>query len=171
MKCSLVISDFLEEIFSLSVCVFSFYGRGDGGDGSFLQQGLCQDCCVQCSRPHLCQSLLATHRHVWLCLLWGSLLLSPGSWNTEGFVCVLQSLFPQCCVTFDGSMVGLMVTSSKRASAIPRSAAPRAPAVLVDINLWLKLYTLIISQFLRVRNFHSISQGFNPGASWGWGLI
>ena len=119
MKCSLVISDFLEEIFSLSVCVFSFYGRGDGGDGSFLQQGLCQDCCVQCSRPHLCQSLLATHRHVWLCLLWGSLLLSPGSWNTEGFVCVLQSLFPQCCVTFDGSMVGLMVTSSKRAYAIP----------------------------------------------------
>ena len=53
------------------------------------------------------------------CLLWGSLLLSPGSWNTEGFVCVLQSLFPQCCVTFDGSMVGLMVTSSKRAYAIP----------------------------------------------------
>ena len=121
--------------------------------------------------PHLCQRLLDTHGHVWVRFLWGhcSFLLGPGVHKVL-FV-LSKSLFPQSCVSSGGSMVGLMVTSSKRASAIPRSAAPRAPAVLVDINLWLKLYTLIISQFLRVRNFHSISQGFNPGASWGWGLI
>ena len=38
-----------------------------------------------------------------------------------------ESLFPQSCVSSGGSMVGLMVTSSKRAYDIPRSAAPRAP--------------------------------------------
>ena len=37
-----------------------------------------------------------------------------------------KSLFPQSSVSSGGSMVGLMVTSSKRAYAIPRSAAPRA---------------------------------------------
>ena len=39
-----------------------------------------------------------------------------------------KSLFPQSCVGSCGSMVGLMVTSSKRAYAIPRSAASRDPA-------------------------------------------
>ena len=38
-----------------------------------------------------------------------------------------KSLFPQSCVSFGGSTVGLMVTSSKRAYATPRTAAPRAP--------------------------------------------
>ena len=37
-----------------------------------------------------------------------------------------KSLFPQSCESSGGSMVGLMATSSKRAYAIPRSAAPRA---------------------------------------------
>ena len=40
-----------------------------------------------------------------------------------------KSLFPQSCVSSGGSRVGLMVTSSKRAYAIPRSTAPRAPAL------------------------------------------
>ena len=39
-----------------------------------------------------------------------------------------KSLFPQSCVSSGASMVGLMATSSKRAYAIPRSTAPRAPA-------------------------------------------
>ena len=123
---------------------------------------------------HQPTSPVETPGHSWACLgrlLWGHcpFLLGPGAHKIL-FV-PSKSLFPQSCVSSGGSMVGLMATSTKRAYAIPRSAAPRAPAVLVDINLWLKLYTLIISQFLRVRNFHSISQGFNPGASWGWGLI
>ena len=58
----------------------------------------------------------------------GSLLLSPGSWYTQCSVCALQeSVSPVLC-KFGGSMVGLMVSSSKRAYAIPRSTAPRAPA-------------------------------------------
>ena len=54
-----------------------------------------------------------------------SLLLSSGAHKVV-FV-PSKSLFPQSCVSSGGSMVGLIVTSSKRAYAIPRSAAPRAP--------------------------------------------
>ena len=57
----------------------------------------------------------------------GSLLLSPGSWCTQGSVCALQEPISQSCVSSGSSVVGLMTTSSKRAYAIPRSAAPRAP--------------------------------------------
>ena len=39
-----------------------------------------------------------------------------------------KSLILHSCVTSGGSMVGLMVTSSKRAYAIPRSAVLRAPS-------------------------------------------
>ena len=38
---------------------------------------------------------------------------------------MLMFTFVISCGISDGSMVGLMVTSSKRAYAIPRSAAPR----------------------------------------------
>ena len=41
----------------------------------------------------------------------------------------------QSCVNFGSSMVGLMVTSSKRAYAIPKSAAPRAPT-LAGVHCW-----------------------------------
>ena len=80
--------------------------------------------------PVFCQRLLDTHRQVWASLLWGhcSFLLGPGAHKVL-FV-PFKSLFPQSYVSSGGSMVGLMVTSSKRAYAIPRSAAPRAPAHL-----------------------------------------
>ena len=58
----------------------------------------------------------------------GSLLLFPGSSCTQSSVCVLQESISQTCVSSGSSMVGLMATSSKRAYAIPKSAAPRAPA-------------------------------------------
>ena len=57
------------------------------------------------------------------------LLLSPGSWCAEGFVCALQESVSQACVSSGGSMMGLMATFSKRAYAIPRTTAPRAPAL------------------------------------------
>ena len=56
-----------------------------------------------------------------------SLLLSLGSWCAQGSVCPLQESVSQSCVSSGGSMVGLMATPSKRAYAIPRFAAPRAP--------------------------------------------
>ena len=50
----------------------------------------------------------------------GALLLSPGSWGTQGSVWAPQESISQSCV----SLVGLMATSSKRAYVIPRAAAP-----------------------------------------------
>ena len=67
---------------------------------------------------------------------------APFSWVlvlTSFFVCVpSKSLFPQFCISSGSSMVGLMATSSKRAYAIPRSTAPRAPApVAVTVKPYL----------------------------------
>ena len=54
-----------------------------------------------------------------------SLLLSPGCWYTQGFVCSLQeSVSPVLCKFWQ--LYG--ESSSMRTYAIPRSAAPRAPA-------------------------------------------
>ena len=77
---------------------------------------------------HLCQRLLGIHRQVWVSLFWDhcSFLLGPGV-HKDLFV-LSKSLFPQSCVSSGSSMVGLMVTSSKSAYAIPRSTAPRTPA-------------------------------------------
>ena len=69
-----------------------------------------------------------THWQAWVSLLWGyfSFLLVPGA---HKFLFVpSKSLFPQSCVSSGDSMVWLMVTSSKRAYAIHRSVAPKAPA-------------------------------------------
>ena len=79
-----------------------------------------------------------TPGHSWASLgqsLLGSLLLSPGSWCIQGFVCALQESVSQSYVSSGGSMVGLMATSSKRAYAIPKSAAPRVP-VPVEVHCW-----------------------------------
>ena len=75
--------------------------------------------------PCLCWSLLDTYRQVWVSLLWDhcSFLLGPGAHKVL-FV-PTKSLFPQSCLSFGGSVVGLMATSSKRAYAIPKSAAPK----------------------------------------------
>ena len=68
------------------------------------------------------------HSRASLDVLWGhcSFLLGPGAYKVL-FV-PSKSLFPQYFVSSGSSIVGLMATSSKRAYAIPRSAAPRAPA-------------------------------------------
>ena len=60
-----------------------------------------------------------------------SLLLSPGSWWAQGFVCAHPRVcFPQSCVSSGGSVVGLMATSSKWTYTIARYATPRAPALV-----------------------------------------
>ena len=68
-------------------------------------------------KPSLC---------LYICMLSHFFLLGPGAHKI--FLVPSKSLFPQSCVISGRSMVGLMVTSSKRAYAIPRSAVPRAPA-------------------------------------------
>ena len=75
------------------------------------------------------------HRQVWGSPPWDhcSFLLGPGA---QGSVVPSESLFPesisQSHVSSGSSMVGLMVTSSKRAYAILKSAAPRASVPVTD---------------------------------------
>ena len=52
---------------------------------------------------------------------------APFFWVLVLFV-PLQESISQFCVSSGSSMVGLMATSSKRAYALPKSDAPRAPA-------------------------------------------
>ena len=59
-----------------------------------------------------------------------------GSWCVQGSIYTLQESISQSCVSSGSSMVGLMVTSSKRAYAIPKSASPRAPDP-VSAHCWL----------------------------------
>ena len=77
--------------------------------------------------PRLHWRLLETLGKVWVSVLWGhcSFLLGPEC--TQVSVCALQESISQSCVSSGSSMMGLMLTSSKRAYAIPKSAAPRAP--------------------------------------------
>ena len=111
------------------------YGGGNEDDGNLLQKVPCTHCCTQWPQP--CSRPLPTHAFTsnsWTFIgklgqsLVGSLLLSPGSWCTQGIVCAIQGSVSHSCVSSGGSVVGLMATSSKRAYAIPRSIAPRAPA-------------------------------------------
>ena len=78
--------------------------------------------------PGLHQRLLDTHRQVWVSLLRGNCSFLLGLDAHKVLFVPSKSLFPQSYVSSGSSMVGLMVTSSKRAYAIPRSAVPRAPA-------------------------------------------
>ena len=86
-----------------------------------------------CSMPlltHASARLLDTHGQVWVSVLWGhsSFLLGPDVHKVL-FV-PSKNLFPQSCVSFGCSVVELMAISSKRAYAIPRSPAPRVPALV-----------------------------------------
>ena len=79
------------------------------------------------TNQHLHRRLLDTHRQVRDSLLWGhcSFLLGLGA---HKILFALQESVSRSCVSSGSSMVGLTVTSFKRAYAIPKSAAPRAPA-------------------------------------------
>ena len=107
---------------------------GSEGRVDLPQQVHCMYSDTQCPQPRsrppdarLCQRYPDTHRQVRGSLLWGhcSFLLSPGA---QVSVVPSESLFPSP----GSSMVGLMTTSSKRAYAIPKSAAPRAPVPAAD---------------------------------------
>ena len=81
----------------------------------------------------------------------GSLLLSPGSCAHKLLFVPSKRLFLQSCVCSGGSMVGLVVTSSKRAYTIPRSAAPRAPdpaQSTADLHLRRRHSNTVLSQSL-----------------------
>ena len=95
-------------------------------------------CPQPCSRPPLTH---ASSRDAWTLIgKSGSVscgVTAPFSWvfvHLRLCLCHPRVCF-QSCVSSGSSMVGLMATSSKRAYAVPRSAAPRAPAPAA-IHCW-----------------------------------
>ena len=110
------------------------YGGGHEGNGDFLQKVPCRPCpCTQSPTlqqatvdPCLCQRLLDTHRQVCASLC-GSLFLSPWSWCAQDSLYALQESISQSCVSSGSSVVGLMVTSSKRAHAIIQVCCTQSP--------------------------------------------
>ena len=107
------------------------YGGGNEDNGDLLQKVPCMHCCTQCHQP--CSRPSSTHASArdsrTLMVKSGSIsygVTSPLSWvlvHTRFCLCP-----PRVCVSSGSCMVGLMATSSKRAYATPRPAAPRAPA-------------------------------------------
>ena len=92
-----------------------------------------------------------TPGHSWASLgqsLMGSLLLSPGSWCAQVSICALQeSVSPVLCKFWQ--LYGwLVATSSKRAYAIHKSAAGRAPAPVADLYLLRRHQNTVLSQSL-----------------------
>ena len=85
--------------------------------------------------PHIHLRLLDTHGQVWVSLLWGHCSFFLGPSVHKVLFAPSKSLFPQSCLSSGTSMVGLMATSSKRAYAVPRSTAPRAP-VPAAVHCW-----------------------------------
>ena len=76
------------------------YCGGNEDNGDLLQKVPCTHCYTQCpqpcSRPPLTHASARGHSQAIMGQsLVGSLLLFPGSWCTQGFVCALQeSVFP-----------------------------------------------------------------------------
>ena len=110
------------------------YGGGNEDNSDLLQKVPCMHCCTQCPRP--CSRPTLTHASTgdfWtLTGKSGSISCGVTALFSWVLVCTVfclrpKSLFPQSCVSSGGSLVGLMVTSSKRVYATPRSAAPRTP--------------------------------------------
>ena len=107
------------------------YGGGNEDNGDLLQKVPCTHCYTQCLQP--CSRPPLTHASAgdsWTLMgKSGSVscgVTAPFSWvlvHTRLCLCP-----PRVCETSGSSMVGLMATSSKRAYAIPRPTAPRAPA-------------------------------------------
>ena len=107
------------------------YDGGNEDNGVLLQKALCRHCCMQCPQtynrtPPMPSLETPGHSHASLGqFLWShcSFILGQGAHMVLFVPC--KSLFPSP-VSSGSSTVGLIVTSSKRAYAIPRSPAPRA---------------------------------------------
>ena len=108
--------------------------------------------------PHLCWRLLDTHGQVWVSLLWSHCSHLLGLRAHKVLFVPSTCLFPQSCVSSGSSVVYLMVTSSNKAYAIPRSTAPRAPApasvhcrrhsnTVLSQSLW-DLWVLVHTRFV-----------------------
>ena len=115
-------------------------GGGNEENGVFIQKVPCRHCYTSAPSSAAClhppMSPPETPGHSGASLGQypvGSLLLSSGSWRTQGSVCALQESISQFCVSSGSSMVGLMATSSKRAYAMQDKTSIKS-AVTIDLS-------------------------------------
>ena len=126
--------------------------------------------------PHLCWRLMDTQRQVWISLLWGHCFFLPGPVAHKVLFVPSKSLFLQSCVSFGSSVMGLMMTSSKRTYAIPRSDVPE-PLPLwqatADQQLHRRHSNTILLSFCEVSGSWCAKGFFEPSEHlwWVWGLI
>ena len=108
--------------------------------------------------------------------LGGSLLLSPGSWCTQGSVCALQESISQSCVSSGSSMVGLMAPPPRGSMPYPSLLHPE------PLSLWQSTADVYLHR--RCSNTVCLSLCGAPGSWraqglfessehlwWKWGLI
>ena len=104
----------------------------------------------------------------------GSLLLSPGSWCAQGFVCALQESVSQVLCIFWWLYGGVMATSSKKTYVTPRSTACRAPAPVAG-HCWcvppLETLKSDLAQSLWHLLVHKVLFELSKYLWWVWGLI
>ena len=140
--------------------------------GDLLQKAPSSHCCTQspwpCSGPpptHTSAGDSSTLTGKSGSVSVGSLPLSPGSWCTQGSVCALRESISLVLCKFWQLYGGVNGTSSKRAYATPRSAAPRASAPVAG-HCW----PSPLQETLRHRS-GSVSVGsLGPGAHKVWAL-
>ena len=126
---------FYEDLQDPAIYLGPNYGGGNEENGDLLQMIPGMYCYIQCLQP--CSRPPPTHASAgdsWtLPGKSGSVSCgasAPFSWvlvHTR-FCCALQESISQSWLSSGSSMVGLTVTSSKRAYAVPKSVAPRVPA-------------------------------------------
>ena len=109
------------------------YGGGNEDNGVLLQKVPSTHWCTQCLQPYSRPPLTNPSAGDFWTLMGmsgsvscGSLSILLGPGGHKILSVSLKSQFPQPCVRSGSSSVGLMVTSFKRAYAIPRSVAHRA---------------------------------------------
>ena len=141
------------------------YGEGNEDNGDRLQKVPRMPCCTQNPRDTAAghrrpTPLLETPGHSWACLgqfLVRSLLLSPGSWCAQGFVCALQKcVSPVLCnfwwfyggINGDLLQKGLchtQVCCTQRPCSCCRPLLTRTSAGDTQTQFWLSLCGLDVS--------------------------
>ena len=130
------------------------YGGGNEDNGDLLQKVPCTHCRTQCPQPcsrppptHASTETLGHSRASLSQSLMGSLLLSPGSWCTQGSVCALQESVSHSCVSSGSSMVGLchtQVCCSQSPCPCGSPLLTRTPTADAQMQFCLSLWGLCV---------------------------
>ena len=121
--------------------------------------------------PHCSPDSWTLNGQGWVSLLWGHCSFLPGPGAHKLLFVPSENLFPQSSVNSGSSMVGLRLTSSRRACAIPRSTAPSTPAPVAvhpDPYLCRRHSNTVLAQSLGVSGSWYTEDLFEPSEHLWW---